>query len=245
MRCVGRVSVAVTAAAAFLVCCVCVSTGPARAGDDGAHFLLFSGTDLRRDGQFMHGGLLWSPGGLDREGFTLKAMISGGRYRYVSGAFNNAWVIGTDEEAQVLPGWRFKRDRLEFKVFAGLDIENNITSPYDPGNRLHGTSLGARTTVNLWFEPTPATMLAADASLSSIATSYSARAAYGWRLRDWFYLGPEAQTFACVGYRQLRFGLQLTGLKTDQWEWSAAAGWSDDSDRRSSPYLRLGVLTRR
>jgi hypothetical protein len=38
-------------------------------------------------------------------------------------------------------------------------------------------------------------MVAADASLSSIATGYSARAAYGWRLHDWFYLGPEAQTF--------------------------------------------------
>ena len=83
MRCVGRVSAAITAAAAFVVCCVCVSTGPARAGDDGAQFLLFSGADLWRDGQFLHGGLLWSPGGLDREGFTLKAMISGGRYRYV------------------------------------------------------------------------------------------------------------------------------------------------------------------
>ena len=61
MRCVRRVSAAAVAAAAFLVCCVCVSAGPARAGDDGAQFLLFSGADLWRDGQFMHGGLLWSP----------------------------------------------------------------------------------------------------------------------------------------------------------------------------------------
>jgi hypothetical protein len=245
MRCVRRVSVAVTAAAAFLVCCVCVSTGPARAGDDGAHFLLFSGADLWRDGQFMHGGLLWSPDGLDRDGFTLKAMISGGRYRYVSGALNNSWVTGTEEDVQLLPGWRFKRGQLELKVFAGLDIKNDVTSPHDPDAQLHGTSLGARAAVNLWFEPTPATMFAADASLSSITTSYLARVAFGWRLNDWFYLGPEGQTFACIGYSQFRLGLQLTGLKTEQWEWSAAAGWADDSDRRSSPYLRLGVLTRR
>ena len=241
----GRVSAAMVVAAAFSVCCVCVSTGPARAGDDGAQFLLFSGADLWRDGRFMHGGLLWSPGGLDHEGFTLQLLASGGLYRYRSGALNNAWVIGAEEEAQVLPGWRFKRDRLELKVFAGLDIKNDVTSPYDPSNRLHGTSVGIRGAVNLWFEPTPATMVAADASLSSIATGYSARAAYGWRLHDWFYLGPEAQTFACVGYSQLRFGVHLTGLKTEQWEWSAAAGWSGDSDHRSSPYLRLGVLTSR
>jgi hypothetical protein len=71
------------------------------------------------------------------------------------------------------------------------------------------------------------------------------RAAYSWRLREWFYLGPEAQTFACVGYSQVRFGLHMTGMKTGEWEWSAAVGWSGDSDRRSSPCLRLGVLTRR
>ena len=56
----GRVSAAMVVVAAFIVCCVGVSSGPARAGDDGAHLLLFSGADLWRDGQFMHGGLLWS-----------------------------------------------------------------------------------------------------------------------------------------------------------------------------------------
>jgi len=232
-------------AAAFSVSWIGVSTGPAWAGDDGAQFLLFSGIDLWRDGRFLHGGLQCSPGGLDREGFTLQLMGSGGQYRYRSGALNNDWVIGTEEGANLMPGWRFKRDRLEIKIFAGLDIKNDVTSPYDPSSRLHGTAVGVRTAVNLWFEPTPSTMVAADTSLTSITTGYSARAAYGWRVKDWFYLGPEAQTFACVGYEQFRFGVHLTGLKTDQWEWSAAAGWAGDSDHRSSPYLRLGVLTRR
>ena len=245
MSCGRRVSAAMSLAAAFLVCCVGVSTGPAWAGDDGAQFLLFSGADLWRDGRFMHGGLLWSPGGLDNEGFTFQLVTSGGLYRYRSGALDNAQVIGTEAEVQLLPGWRFKRVRLEVKVFAGLDIKNDVTIPDDPSNRLHGTSAGIRAALNLWFEPTSATMAAVDASLSSIATGYSARAAYGWRVEDWFYLGPEAQTFACIGYRQLRFGVHLTGLKTDDWEWSAAAGWSGDSDHRSSPYLRLGLLTRR
>ncbi len=99
---------AMSVAAAFIVCCVGVSTGPARAGDDGAQFLLFSGADLWRDGRFVHGGLLWSPGGLDRDGFTAKLMASGGQYRHRSGALGNDWVICTEEELQLLPGWRFK-----------------------------------------------------------------------------------------------------------------------------------------
>ena len=37
----------------------------------------------------------------------------------------------------------------------------------------------------------------------------------------------------------------MTGLKTGQFEWSAATGWSQDSDRHSGLYLRLGVLMRR
>ena len=180
--------------------------------------------------------------GLEREGFILQALLSGG-IPIQSGTPNNNCVTGTEEETSCHAGTSCAR-RSSSKVSPG-STSKNVTVPYDPSSRLHGTSVGARAAVNLWFEPTPSTMIAADAALTSIATGYSARAAYGWKLKDWFYLGPEAQTFACTGYSQLRFGAHMTGLKTGQFEWSAAAGWSQDSDRRSSPYLRLGVLTRR
>jgi hypothetical protein len=35
-----------------------------------ASFLLFGATDLWRYGQFLYGGTLWSPGGLNSDGFT-------------------------------------------------------------------------------------------------------------------------------------------------------------------------------
>ncbi len=64
MRGWRRVHAAIVIAAALVVCCVGVSTGPARAGDgDEARLILFSGSDLWGDGAFAHGGLLWSPGG--------------------------------------------------------------------------------------------------------------------------------------------------------------------------------------
>jgi hypothetical protein len=243
MYCVRSARAAIVSAAASLVCCVCASAGPAWS-TDAAQLLLFSGVDLWRDGQFVHGGFLWSPAGLDREGFTLKAMLAGGRYRYLSGALNNVWVTGTEEGMQVLPGWRFKGGGLEAKLFAGLDIKNDVTNPFDPSSRLRGTAVGVRMTVDLWFEPTPATMLAANATLTSINTDYSMRVAYGWRWQDWLYVGPEAQAYACEGYRQLRFGAHLTALKTGGWEWSAAGGWSRTDDGRTGAYLRLGILTR-
>jgi hypothetical protein len=33
-------------------------------------FLFFGGTDLWRYGQFLYGGTLWSPSGLNNDGFT-------------------------------------------------------------------------------------------------------------------------------------------------------------------------------
>jgi hypothetical protein len=34
----------------------------------------------------------------------------------------------------------------------------------------------------------------------------------------------------------------LTGLKTDNSQWSVAGGWARDSDGVSSPYVRLGLM---
>jgi Cellulose biosynthesis protein BcsS len=239
-----RVRAARALAAAFLVC-VCVSSGRVAASDDGARYLLFAGGDIWRNGDFAYGGLLWSPGGLDREGFTLKAVMSGGLYRYDSGGLGGAQVTGREFVAQLLPGWRFKREQLEVKVFVGLDLQDHRLSPDDPSSSLRGGSVGARAAIDLWYEPTPGTMVATDGSISTIVNSYSARAAFGWKAFDLFYLGPEAQAFACDGYSQVRVGMHLTGFKAAGAEWSAAIGWSDDSDRRDSVYVRVGVLTRR
>ena len=37
---------------------------------------------------------MWSPGGIDHDGFTLKLMLGGGNYRYISGALGDAEVNG-------------------------------------------------------------------------------------------------------------------------------------------------------
>lgn len=245
MRNSRRVCAAVFIAAACIVICDVASAGSSEDGRDGARFVFFSGTDFWRQGGFAHGGLLWSPAGLDNEGFTLKAVISGGAYRYQSGALGDATVSGREFGAQLLPGWRFKRDTLEIKVFAGPEIREHRLSPDDPSASLRGRVAGLRTGVDLWYQPTAASMVAADASFSSIANGYSARAAFGWRVFDKFYLGPEAATFGCDDYRQYRLGIHATAFMTGNFEWSAAAGFARDSDRNNGVYGRLGLLMRR
>jgi hypothetical protein len=171
-----RVGSAAGFAAGCLLCLV--RTAAAAPGDT---VLYFSGVDLWRNGAFLHGGLVWSPSGINNEGFALKATISGGEYNYISGALGGAEVQGRELKAELLPGWRFKWDKTELKVLAGLDLQNHQLSPDDPGSKLRGNDVGLRVAFDFWTEPTPLTMFAADGSVSTIVNSYSARVAYGWR----------------------------------------------------------------
>jgi hypothetical protein len=237
-----------TALAALGWFCVCLAA--AAAEDEERSVILFSGRDLWRNGAFTYGGLLVAPNGFDDDGLLLKVLLSSGVYRYAAGDLGGARVIGAEAAAQVLPGWRIKRRGVEFKVFLGPDWERHWLWPDDPGNRVRGAQFGLRFAAELWTEPTPDTMLTGDLSLSSIATNWSGRLAGGWRVlddlfEDGFYVGPEVQYFGADGYRHLRVGAHLTGLKADSHEWSAALGWARDSDGVSSPYARINVTTRR
>ena len=215
-----------------------------------AQLFCFHGRDLWRNGAFAYGGFLIAPGGFEQDGFMLKLLLSGGLYRYNAGSLGGEEVIGAEWLGQALPGFRIKRGNAEIKFFFGPEWQRHKLSPDDPDNRLRGQDFGLRMAGELWYEPTPATLIAGDVSLSSIATSHSARLAFGWRVADsifngdGFYIGPEAQYFGSDGYRQWRFGVHITSLKTEATEWSAAAGWARDSDGRASPYLRLNISTR-
>lgn len=234
--------------AVLIFCVVCTS---ARSSDDeDATVILFSGRDLWRNGAFAYGGFVVAPGGFEQDGLLLKISLSSGVYRYRAGDLDGDTVIGAELAGQILPGWRIKRQNTEFKLFFGPDLEWHKLWPDDPGNRLQGRSLGLRFALETWTEPTVNTLLVTELSLSTIATSWSGRVAGGWRVlqgmfTDGVYIGPEVQHFGSDGYRHTRFGAHLTGLKTENYEWSAAAGWAHDSDRTSSPYVRLNVSTRR
>lgn len=242
---------AATSAAAAMAG-LCIGGAPAASSEDdgdAANAIYFSGTDIWRSGSFGHGGVIWSPDGLDQEGFTLKILLSGGTYRYTSGALGDAQVIGRQLGAQILPGWRFKRDALEVKVFAGPEIYDHLLFPDDPSASLRGRRAGLKAEIDVWYQPDVATMLTGSGAISTIGGMHHARIAYGWRVFDSFYSGPELATFAIYKYRQYRIGLHVTSLITDiwdlPWEWSAAMGFARDTDGISGAYGRLGLLRRR
>ena len=234
----------VAAAVAGASMSICAALGPAGATDPaGGSFLIFAGTDLWRDSGFLHGGVLWSPVGLNNDGFALKLLLSGGGYDYFSGALN-ASVNGTLVSAAALPGWRITRDGLTVTLYAGAAAQDYQLTPSDPGSRLHGPHLGAQLAADIWYQPTPATMVAVSGTGLSIGPTEWTRAAIGWHAFDSFFVGPEGAAFWCADYQQWRVGAHLTGWHFATLEWAGGAGVARDSERRTGPYVRLGFNAR-
>ncbi len=235
LRVVGAMVVAV---AGMLLCSI---VGRAEtATPNSPSFLVFGGADLWRYGEFLYGGTLWSPAGLNADGFTLKLLVNGGRYSYNSSGLQTK-VDGDMLSGAALPGFRLAGDALTIGLFAGPVVQDYRLSPYDPGSRLHGLYVGAQLATDVWYQPAANLMAAVNGSLVSIGPTGYLRGALGTRVFDAAFVGPETAMLWCGNFQQLELGAHLTGLHVGASEWSAGAGWSMDSDRRSGPYLRLGV----
>ena len=244
-----RVHAAIAIAVAFQLC-VLWPAPRAAADEEYSQIIQFSGRDLWRNGVFAYSGFLFAPGGFDRDGLMLKVLMNGGLYRYWPSSMPGQRVVGAELQTQVLPGFRIKRGDAEMKFFFGPEWQMHRLRPDDVDNRLRGRNFGLRFAGELWWEATPDTLIAGDASLSTLATSHSARIAYGWRVTgellndESFYIGPEVQYFGADGYGQTRIGLHVTSMRTEDIEWSVAIGYARDTDGHSSPYVRLGLSQR-
>lgn len=205
-------------------------------------FLYFSGFDLWRYGGSVHGGLRFSPTGVDNDGFTIKALIAEGAYRYTSGTRD---IRGINFLGSVMPGWHFVRGKFIATLLAGVDVQHHRFVPDDPANAARGTHLGARVNADLWWEPNETIMSAASLSASSIGNAYWARAAIGWRMMDRFWIGPETIASGDRTFHQYSMGLHLTALKANDFEWSFASGYTRDQNGRAGIYGRMGLLARR
>jgi hypothetical protein len=234
-----RIVAATAATAATMLLCAALDRAEA-GGPSSPSFLLFTGTDLWRYGAFFYGGTVWSPDGIDSDGFTLKLLLDGGGYTYVSGDLHGD-VDGALLSAAAMPGWRFIRDGLTVSVFAGPVAQDYRLTPADPGSRLRGFYVGAQAATEVWYQPAANLMASVNGAIASIGPTGSVRVALGMRVLDSFFVGPETQMLWCGDFQQMELGAQVTGFRTQAFEWSAGAGWSMDSDQRTGPYLRLGV----
>lgn len=207
----------------------------------GRHFLAFTGTDLWRQGAFLYGGGLWTPAGPDHDGFVLKMIGTSGYYRYRSGTLGDATVTGAMYAASIMPGLHFTRGGVSVTVYAGPERQLHILLPDDPGNAMRGLHSGVRTAIDLWYQPSGLTMVAFSSTLSTIGSAYATRGAFGWRVFDSFYVGPEALVYGANNYTEFRVGAHITGLDFIWREWQAAVGYARNNSGNSGAYLRIGV----
>jgi hypothetical protein len=210
-------------------------------GSKPEHFLFYSGFDIWRFGVAGFGGFYAAPDGLNKDGFIVRLFVSGGRERYDTSTkrFNTDILRGS-----LLPGWRLSEGTFELKVFGGLDMEVRMPTPALPVADASRSYIGARVAAETWWEPMSATMLTSSLSATTNLNAWSARGAAGWRAFDQFWVGPEILASGDVFSRQFRIGAHLTGIKLATFEWSAAAGFVQDSFGRNGIYGRIGVLAR-
>ena len=245
MRCLLRFGVAV--AAALMFCATALADGD-RPSDP--TLLLFAGgdlfsayNDLQFYGAFANAGGIWAPAGLDHDGFATKLLVNGGTYTYPSAGLDTN-VRVTQLSGSILPGWRMNDNDAFIGFYLGPVVQDYKLSPYDPKSLLRGFYTGAQLSVDAWYQPVQAMMIALDGSVASIALIGSARAATGWQISESFYLGPEAQALWCIDYHEWRLGAHITAFRLGGIEWAAAAGAAYNSFNRLGPYLRAGVILR-
>jgi hypothetical protein len=202
--------------------------------------LYFSGVEMQRWSLAAYAGAQWAPARIDREGFILRMVMSDSIERYVTRAHHYDTQI---LRGATMPGYKWSRDKFELQILAGVGIEvdGKLT---DRSAAAWRVKLGAQVAADLWWEPSRAWMLQTSFAATTIDNGFSTRAAAGWRLFDRFWIGPELAASQDYFSRQYRLGAHLTGLRTDEYEWSVAAGQVWDSYQREGIYGRISVVVR-
>lgn len=197
-----------------------------------------AGADLWHGGTTLHGGVLWHQKPATEDGWTFKALIAGGTYRYNAGG---RAMRGQQFTTSLLPGHRWIKPGLYVTAFAGPELQSHRLTPDDFGNRLRGKSAGMRGGIEIWWQP--ATDFAVDlaANVTTIGGGYWMRAALGAKFASIAYVGPEMLAMGDARYRQWRVGAHVTAWRTGLAEWSGGAGFAWDGERRQGPYIRFGV----
>lgn len=202
--------------------------------------IYYGGLDVTSWSFGAHAGVQWQPAGLDKNGFIMRFHLDESVERFTDRRRNYDTQIG---RGYILPGYALQIGTLELQVLAGVDLEADYLF-IDQRPSKWRSKAGIRGTVDAWWEPTRFLMLQSALSATSIDNGYNARIAAGWRLFDWFWVGPEAALSNDFFSQQTRLGGHLTGLRTGPYEWSFAAGHVHDNFGRDGVYARFGMMHR-
>jgi hypothetical protein len=204
--------------------------------------LYFIGVDSWRYGIGGYTGLQWEPAQLSNNKFILRLFSSDSFDRYSGDRHRYATQTA---RAALLPGVKFERGTVEINLLFGIEFEAYLRT-IDGQYNQYRYRTGWRSAVEIWWEPTRSLMLSTSFSTTNLYDGISIRAATGWRVRDWFWAGPEVSVSGDASSRQTRIGAHITGFRgrTEYFEWSVGAGYVKDDLQRDGVYARFGMLIR-
>jgi hypothetical protein len=107
-------------------------------------FLTYSGLDFSKDSWDSYSGAIFALNrDLSKDGVLIRLQGSYGEYEY------NSTPVTTHDadnwQGDVMIGYQWIRDRVEFALFAGVDTISHKISPADPANPVSGHETGFKT----------------------------------------------------------------------------------------------------
>lgn len=158
---------------------------------------------------------------------------------FIPSASGYGRVQGTLADGSFMAGYEIVTSKGVVSAYVGVDVMNHGLSPFDPGNPVRGTNVGAKIGVETFALPTDSTMLSLSAFYSTIFNSYYARLKAGVELVDYVYVGPEALALGDDYFSQGRVGAHVTGLRLGDLQVGVSSGYLRDRVRGNGVY---GIL---
>jgi len=169
----------VSGARGLFCLCLWLSASTASAQPDSPRTEYFTGFEVSDNyaSGYVGGGYALGKAGLYQPGFRLRAIGAYGPYDYegtrlVDGAYLPTTFDGEDAYLAALIGYQFRPGRLIFKLFAGIEAEDQHIVPHDPNNSVQGSALGFKLQAESWLDLSERFFLSADASYGTAFQEY-------------------------------------------------------------------------
>lgn len=177
-------------------------------------------------------------GSLVESGPRIRVQAIAGTYSY-AGATAGTRVRGEQEEGTVLTGYEWIWDQAAIAGYVGFNVRHNELSILDPRNPVVGTGIGAKVAADVYLNPTLNTLIAANASYSTLFKAYYVRAKFGLMVADGVFVGPEGTLLGDAFFNQWRVGAHLTGFMVGPMKFSLGAGYAYDRVQKGGYYTSV------
>lgn len=210
------------------------------------HWVLFGSVDAGSS-VFVSGGSKQALiGPLDRQGFlALETTGIGLTRENVRLGPLRIPVQRFTHQGSVMGGYQHMFGPLYVAAYLGPELQHEQIAYDGRFARFSKPRLGARGQVEIWWHPTPGTLLTTVVVAGSTRNSIYARSSAGILIFAKTYVGPEITIYATPTYRETRYGLHATGPKLGPVNLRLSGGvMTDDGRRTVSPYVGLTAWMR-